>query len=303
MVPLYRHALLLLLTSCLLVCGCSTAKDVGKSLGDLATVHAELIKKFGEENVNLQVNTFRNRKRISVTYVNSALNQKTAADRARRAQETAETVKQHYPAIKNVSEIWVGFMRMTTRLVIFNQSEMLDAHGFDNEARALSEPHLAPAESPSELGVRYLANQDKTEISGGIIQLEGTLEKGVTLLPHFSVAGDANKFKPKPPAEVSLDFASYSEKPKFPNVTRIALLSDDKVVYQTKGQFSTSKIGNDMYSEFLYLKVPTGEFLKIASGSTVTVRLNEREYVLTGNLFRQIQRMSEFIRKSQNARS
>ena len=303
MVHLYRHALLVVLTSCLLVCGCSTAKEVGKTLGDLAEVHAELVKKFGEENVNLQVNAFGDRMSISVTYVNSPLNQKAAEDRARRAQETAEIVKQHYPLIKNVSQIWVGFMRVTTRLVVFNRSELLDAHGFDNEARALSEPRIAPADLPSALGVRYLENQNKTEISGGVIQLEGTLEKGVTLLPHFSVAGDANKVKPKPPTEVSLDFASFSEKPKFPNVTQIAFLSDDKVVYQTKGEFSTSKIGNDLYSEFLYLKVPTREFLKIGSGRTVTVRLNEREYVLTGNLFQQIHRMSEFIRKSQNGRS
>ena len=105
----YRYSLCIVLTSCLLAYGCSAAKDLGKSLADLAKVRAELIKKFGEEDVNLRVNTFENRTSILVMYANSALNQKTPEERAKRAQETAEIVRQHYPSIKNVSEIWIGF--------------------------------------------------------------------------------------------------------------------------------------------------------------------------------------------------
>ena len=107
MLTLYRHVLWLVLTSCLLVCGCSTAKDLGKTLGELTKVRTELINKFAEQDVNLHVNTLQNRKSISVMYVNSPLNQKTTEERAKRAQETAEIVRQHYPSIKNVSEIWV----------------------------------------------------------------------------------------------------------------------------------------------------------------------------------------------------
>lgn len=301
MLPLYRHSLWLVLASCLLVCGCSTAKDIGKTLGDLSQVHAELVKKFGEPDVNLRVNTFQNRTSISVTYVNSPLNQKTWEDRVGRAQQTAEIVKQHYPAIKNVSEIWVGFMRVTTRLVIFHHSEMIDAYGFDREARALREPGSAPAD-PSKPEVRYNASQNRTDISGSVIQLEGTAEKGVILVPHFSVAGDVNKITPKPPDEVALDFAAYAEKPKFPNVTKIVFLSDNKVVYQTEDQFSTSKIGNDMYSEFLYVKMPAAAFLKIASGSTIKIRLNEHEYTLREIEVLLIQRMSDYLRENRNTR-
>jgi len=107
MLPLHRYLLCLLLTSCLLASGCSTAKELGKTLGDLEKVRAELVKKFGEENVNVRVNTFQNRTSILVTYVNSPLNQKTTEERAKRAQETAEIVRQHYPSIKNIGEIWI----------------------------------------------------------------------------------------------------------------------------------------------------------------------------------------------------
>jgi len=283
------------LTSCLLASGCRSAKDLGKTLGDLAEVRAEIIKKFGEQDVNVRANTFGGRTNIFVIYVNSPLNQKSSEDRAKRAKETAEIVKQHYPSIKNASEMWVGFMRSTTRLVIFHWSEMIETYGFDTEARALRDPGFAPADS-SEPGVRYSASENKTEISSSAIQLEGTSEKGVLVFPHFSVVGDAKKTGPKPPDEVGLDFAAFSDKPKFPDVTKIVFLSDDKVVYRTEGQFSTSKIAGDMYSEFLYLKVPTPMFLKITSGKTVEIRLNEHEYKLTDTQSQKIHEMSNYLR-------
>jgi len=284
-----------LLTSSLLVCGCSAAKDLGKTLGELTMVRDELIKKFGEQDVNVRVNTFQNRSSISVMYVNSPLNQKTTEERAKRAQETAAIVRQHYPSIKNVSEIWVGFMRVTTRLVVFHSSEMIEVLGFDNEGRALSDPGLAPLDTSLPV-VRYLASQNKTDISSNGIQLEGTPEKGVTVVPHFSVTGDVNKTRPTPPNEVSLDFAAFSDKPKFPNLTKILFVVDNKVVYTTEGQFSTSKIAGDMYSEFLYLKVPTAVFLKITSGNSVKLRLGEHEYTLTESQILQIQRMADYFR-------
>ena len=294
MLTLYRHALWLVLTSSLLVCGCSTAKDLGKTLGELAMVRAELIKRFGEQDIDLRVNTFQNRTGISVIYVNSPLNQKTTEERAQRAQETAEIVRQHYPSIKSVSEIWVGFMRVTTRIVVLHWSEMIEVRGFDNEARALRDPNDLPID-PSQPTVNYLERQKKTDIASNI-QLEGTPEKGVTVIPHFSVSGDVNKTRPKPPKEVSLDFAAFSDKPKFPNITKIVFRVDDHVVYQTEGQFSTSKIAGETYSEFLYLKVPTAVFLKITSGNTLKIRLNEQEYTLTENQILQIQRMSDYLR-------
>src|SRR5215217_4398987 len=157
MLTSHRYVLFIGLTVCLLAYGCNTAKDLGKTLGDLAQVRAELIKKFGEQDVNIRINTFQNRTNISVVFVNSPLIQKPTEERAKRAQETAEIVRQQYPPIKNVSEIWVGFMRVTTRLVIFHYSEMLDAYGFDNEGRPLRDPGIAPMD-PSPPVVRYVPN-------------------------------------------------------------------------------------------------------------------------------------------------
>ena len=198
MLTLNRYSLWLVLTSCLLAYGCSKAKNLSKTLGDLTLVRSELIKKFGEQDVNLRVNTFENQTRIFVIYINSPLNQKSSDDRAMRAQETAEIVRQRYPSITSSSEIWVGFMRVTTRLVIFHWSEMIESYGFDGEAHALRGPSTAPVDL-SQPGVRYLPGKNQTEISSSGIQLEGTAEKGVLFVPHFSVAGDVKKGTPKPP--------------------------------------------------------------------------------------------------------
>ena len=184
MLPLHRYPLCLLLTSCLLAYGCSTAREFGKTLGDLVNVRAELIKKFGEKDVNLRVNTFENRTNILVTYVNSPLNQQSSQDRAKRAQETAEMVKLHYPSIKNVNQIVVGFMRATTRLVIFHWSETIEIYGFDSEARALRDPRIAPADS-SQPSVRYSASQMKPR-SQAVASSSKAQPKTACFLLHIS---------------------------------------------------------------------------------------------------------------------
>jgi hypothetical protein len=144
-----------------------------------------------------------------------------------------------------------------------------------------------------------LPSQNKTDISSNGIQLEGTPEKGVTVIPHFSVAGNVSKTVPKPPDEVGLDFAAFSDKPRFPNLTKIVFLSDNKIIYRTEDQFSTSKAADNTYNEFLYLKVPTAVFLKIASGSIVKIKLNEHEYTLTESQILQIQRMSDYLKANE----
>jgi len=299
MITIRRSARLLLVVICVFAIGCGAVKDLNKTLGELTEVRNEIIKKFGDENVDVRANTFQNRTNISVTFVNSPLNEKNAEERWQRAQQTAEIVKQHYKQIKAVSQIWVGFMRVKTRFLIFHWSEAFDIRGFDNEARALREfvDESGPSPSdPSQPVISYSAKQNRTDISTTGIQLEGTPENGVTLVPHFSLVGNVNRVTPQPPNEVSLDFAAYSDKPRFPDVTRIVFITDNKISYQTEGQFSTSKLTDGVFSEFLYLKVPASAFLEITSGKTVRIKLEKREYLLTEVQVLLMQRMSDYLK-------
>ena len=293
-----RHsAALLLIIGLVVAVSCTTAKDLSKTLTDLGQVRAQIIKRFGEDEVNLNVNTFQGTTSISVHFINSPLNARSAEERTKRAQETAELVEQYYPAIKHVNEICVAFSRVTTRFVVFHWTEVLDVHGYDNEARPLSDRDNAPLLSdPSKPNVRYTANLNTTEISGSGIQLEGSPENGVTMFTHFSVLGDANRVTPKPPKDVSLDFASYATQPRFPNVTKIVFITDDRISHQTEGQFSTSKLADGTFSEFLYLKIPVAAFVKITDGRTVEIRLENHSYRLSEIQLLQMQRMSDYLK-------
>src|ERR1043166_4940661 len=166
-------ATLFLIGGLVVAVSCTTAKDLSRTLTDLGQVRAQIIKRFGEDEVDLRVNTFQGETAISVHFINSPLNSSSQADRTRRAQETAELVKQYYPSIKKVSAIWVTFARVTSRFVVFHWTEVLDVHGYDNEARPLSDRNNAPLLSdPSKPNVRYTANLNTTEIFGSGIQLE-----------------------------------------------------------------------------------------------------------------------------------
>ena len=298
MMDCLRHCATLFLIGGLMVAvSCTTAKDLSRTLTDLGQVRAQIIKRFGEEDVNVHVNTFQGETTISVHFINSPLNTGREEDRTRRAQETADLVKQYYPSIKRVSAIWVAFARVTSRFVVFHWTEVLDVHGYDNEARPLSDRNNAPLLSdPSKPNVRYTSNLNTTEISASGIQLEGSPENGVTMFTHFSVLGDANRLTPKPPKDVGLDFASYSTQPRFPNVTKIVFITDDHISHETEGQFSTSKLADGTFTEFLYLKVPAAAFIKITDGTSVKIKLANHEYRLSEIQVLQLQRMSDYIK-------
>ncbi len=84
--------------------------------------------------------------------------------------------------------------------------------------------------------------------------MEGDLDNGFLVLPHFTVPGEVTAADPSPayPKEVRFDFSSASEKSLFPGEPKITFLADEKVVYETAGQFSTSKY-EDKFSEYLSL--------------------------------------------------
>ena len=208
-------------------------------------------------------------------------------------------VKSLYPDIKGISMIVVQFAAMKTALVFFHTTQIVDAFLFDNQAKSLEQPSTLSEPTsidPSAPLTRYIAAENRTDISSQGILLEGTPEKGLTMVPHFSVGGNVNGRTPLPPNEVSLDFASFSEQQKFPNVTQISFVTDGKVTYRTEGQFSTSKLADGLYSEYLYLKVPTKEFIKLTSGDNFSVKLQNHTYDLDDRCVLQLQRMSDYLK-------
>ena len=280
--------LVLCLGSCLFE-GCSGLR---KSLGELAIVQSEIAKKFGEE-VSVHENSFNSSTTIVVNFINSALNQKSEDERALRAKQTAEIVKERHPSIARVDSIWINFFRVQTRYVVITYTQGISSFGFDRDAKPLAEPNnRALPETSLTARANYLPAQNRTEISFEL-QLEGVANSGITLIPHFMLEGDATKRPSEAPAVVTFDFASYSPQRRFPDNTNIVIEVDQKVVVDTDVRFSASKMADGQVAEFLYMPIPYETFLKISRGNALDIIIGKRRYA--------IDRLHLFAIKNMNA--
>ena len=292
-----RSLALAAVVSCLVATGCA---QLVTSLGEISKLQAEIVKEYGEPGVNVNLN---NSTFLTVTFINSQLNARDPEARAKRAEQTAQFVKQHYPSIAKVDEIWVGFVRQQTRYVVVTYTEGLGFFGFDKNARALRRPEelravktSAPDPYPS---VVYSPALNQTDISIMRLQLEGDLNIGLAMALHFTVPGDVTGLRRSAatPESVGIDFASYSPNSQFPGDTKLVFSSDNRVVYETTGTFSTSKQPDGNFSQFLLVRVPYPAFRRLAMGEKPAIRLADKEYELTDEQRAGLREMTRYVRE------
>ncbi len=285
-----RTFLIVILISALLTAGCG---EVVKTYSDLMAVQSELTKIFGGEvNVNVRDGGDYG-VMIGVYFINSPLNDRAEEARQAQATQAAHIVKASYPRMQKVRELWVGFIRKKTRFVVFHHNQIVSMHGFDNNAAALPTPDNEVTFVPKtnlQVTPTYDSTNDLTDISVSGIQLEGEPGGlGVTLLPYFTVRGSVRQGTRPPPKSVELNFASYSEKPRFPQTVPITFVADGKVVHKTEGAFT----GKD--AQFCYLKVPYTAFRSIVGGKELLIKLGDEEFPLTPSQIRAMHAMTEYL--------
>lgn len=275
----------------LLTAGCG---EIVSTLSDLGIVQSALAKKFGEE-VAVNVNHGPGGTMLTVWFINSKLNDQPPDARQIRAEETAGIVKASYTRMQNVRELWVGFVRKKTRLIVFHHSQVVTMHGFDKNGQPLRRNETEVVQPPSNVQVSagYDERSNVTDVSVSGIQLEGQPGKyGLTVLPYFKVQGDARGVKRGlPPKVVQLNFASYAEKPKFPQTVLISFIANGKVVHKTEGMFT----GRD--AQFCYLDVPYPAFRRIVGGKDLIIKLGDKDYALTPSQLGAMQQMTEYVAK------
>lgn len=287
-----RKALILLCLLAWFAQGCGT--KLGKTFSGLAGLQAEIVKKFGEEGVHVQENNFDASTFLVVTFINSSLNDKTEGLRAQRAKETAEIVKTRYSQISKIDQIWVNFVRQRTAFIVFHFSEGLASYGFDRDAKALRiEKSRSPVEALSP-GARYSPTQNQSEVSVSL-QLEGVEGAGVTMIPHFTVAGDANQKPSAPPETVTFDIAAYSPTRKFTHETKLTIVADNKTVFEKEVSFSSSRMADGQFGEFLYLTIPYQTFREICKGKEVTIAAGSESYTLKHEQLIAMRNMNAFV--------
>jgi hypothetical protein len=280
--------------SSLIASGCS--KQWAKSLMQLSQLRAAIAREYGEPSVEVRLI----KRSLFIWFVNSPLNTESHEDRQERAEKTALFASQHYPAITEVADMLVGFIKVETRFVFVPHSSSVDFFRFNAQAQLLP---WAP--QPSQIGESraratavYASQLDQTEVSIALMQLEGDTDNGLALSPHFSVRGDVTGVRRSvaAPRSVSFDFSSYSEKSMFPGEPQIVFLADGKIVFETAAQFSTSKSLEGKFSEFLLLPVPYTAFRRLAAAKSVRLRIGDREYELTEEQVEALREMTAYVR-------
>jgi len=271
------------------------------ALSELGKLQRQIISKYREDGVHVNLN---NDRYLTVTFINSPLNSKSNGERATRAQETAVFVVQHYPSIGKLDELWVVFMRQERRYVVVTYSDTVEYFGFDRSAHPLPKrgevQPVRRTESAAHPTAIYSPERQETDISISRLQLEGDSSSGLSISPHFAVAGDVSGVRrsSSAPESVDLDFASYSSIQMFSaRASRITFLADGKVVYETTETFTSSRSAEGGYSQFLMLQVPYPAFRNMTTGKKLILRIGDREYNVADEQLAALHEMTAYVRK------
>ena len=285
----------MLLLVCVLAGGCV---KLAKSLGEVSKLQVEIVKEFGEKEVGVNIN---NDTVLTISFLNSPLNDKPPDERAQRAGQTMAFVKDHYPSIDKMHAIWVVFIRAQTRFIFVHYSETVAVFGFNKHGQLLTDPDGPPA-SATDRSLRptavYSPDSKQTDVMITGMQLPGDLNQGLTVSVYFKVRGDATGVRrADAPESVSFDFASYSEKSLFPGAPKIQVLADGKVAFQTATQFSTSKNADGLFSEFATIPVPYPAFRRAIAGERLTLKMGDQGYGFSSGQVKALRELARYVKE------
>jgi hypothetical protein len=265
-----------------------------KSLGDLARLRQQLIDKYHEQDINVSL---ENSRFLNIMFINSPLNGQDASGRANRAQETARFVASSYPAIHQVEYIWVGFGSYTTRLIFFHYTSSVDAFVFDKNGNNMN--GLWSEEKDQRKPVaRFNAARNETDVSITRLQLEGDLNHGIAMVPHFTVAGNVYDSNSKlgVPSLVVVDFASYADRKIFPENATLEIRCDGVPAFSGNALLLTPQDSGSEGStaQFLEAQIPIQQFAKMGSSREVKIKLGSKAFALSPEDINALRAMSAY---------
>jgi hypothetical protein len=296
MLSLSRRATFIsLVGSCLLAGAC--VGGMLKSLRDLATLRQKLIDKYHEPDINVST---RNSRALLIVFVNSPLNQKQQLERARRAQETATFAVANYPGINRMESIVVSFIEAETHFFVYHYSRGLGFFVFDRTGTAL---HASGFESTSEESgdprkpvARFSASRNETDVSITRLQLEGDMNQGIALVPHFTFKGSVGNPSGVAPDWVVFDFASYADRKIFPTSARLDIRCDEVLVFSGGARLLSPEDSGSEGSpaQFLTAQIPFSQFSQIGKAKKVKIKLGSKNFDLSPEDIESLRAMSAY---------
>jgi hypothetical protein len=297
-----------LLCIAFLTSGC--LRDFARSVAESRAVQQELTSKYGEE-VEVSTSNVRGGTSVLIVFTDSKLNEQTREVRAKRALESVQIAKKKFSAETAPNEFAVQFHRIDPDAGVFAPPQFIDIFEFDRELRAMK--RMPPGVvGPSGIGpppeARYptvidqpttravfLQHSGESDVAATPITLDGEPGQGLSLIPHFTVTGNANEQKASPPKEVSLDFAAYYADEKFTEEVEFKFIVDGASALNTKGRF-THSTASGLVTQFCYLKIPYSAFARLTNGETLSIKIGRELYELTEEEFETIKKMNSFVK-------
>lgn len=287
----------LILCAACLSNACSTG--FVKRRTEAAKLRQDLMDKYQEKEVNVDL---LNSVYLSIVFVNSPLNQQDSDVRSRRAQEAAKFVVKNFPSIEKINVISIMFGASERRLIVFHSRKSLGQFIFNNRGELL---HLSNGmnfeENPLSPIVRFDPSRNETDISVTRVQLEGDLNHGIALVPHFTASGNARDPNGDvvAPAFVVFDFASYADRGIFSSDSDLEIVCDGKTNFSGKAHLLTKDSSSEgSKAQFLTAEVPFEQFAKMGDARNLKVKLNERQFDVTPEAIAALRRMSAYIPQS-----
>jgi hypothetical protein len=270
-----RAAIILALFCAWLSAACATGAI--KTLSDLNAISYHLKQKYHDEaSVNLTNSRF-----LNVIFINSPLNKMAGSERLSRAQDAAVFVSRNYEGIKSVEQIWISFVATETYFVVFHKTEGLASFAFDKDGRRIG-PGSENEEDNRAPVVRFSEARNESDVSVTRVQLEGTPNNGVALVPHFAVTGDARVRATAVPEYVTLDFASYSPQPRFTNNPQLEIYCDDQLMVKGPAQLMPAGASGaeETIAQFVTVHVSFKSFLRMSQARKVKINLGLKGFEL-----------------------
>jgi len=274
----------LLIASLTLFTCCS--KDSLKSYAEINQLQQQLANHFQEERVKVRLEDSYRSEWLVVTFSNSPFHHRERAERMKRAQETALFVTQHYPRVKEMQKIQVAFFFKRTRFLIFDRVEPDTLDWFDFDTNGAPMPEFDPYQGRDDFrraNVRYSKERNQTEVDITRVQLAGDLNRGLTLVPHFTVPGNvlAENQPRRAPRSVGLELASYSPNKLFSSDTRLTISAEGKTIYNGTARLMSSTEHDGTWTEFLSQQISYEQFSHMATAGVVSIGLGSQRYQLT----------------------
>lgn len=276
----------------LLASACSSG--LIKSLGDISRLRQQLIDKYHEPDIGVNL---QNSRYLSIVFINSPLNQQAQTTRAKRAQETAKFVVSHYPGIREIENIWVSFAANETRLIIFHYSRSLDAFAFDNTGAEMRMNQNERIDDRTPVA-KFNAARNETDVSITRLQLEGDLNHGIAMVPHFTVTGNVHDSRSQlgAPSLVVVDFASYADRRIFPEDAKLEIQCDGAPTFSGNALLLTPRDSGSEGSpaQFLEAQIPIQQFAKMGSSHEVKIKLGSKAFALSPEDISALRAMSDY---------